>query len=194
MKIQHVMIDVESLGLTPGSLLRSVCAVAFDLDTAEIGRHSVWKISMLDSINSGFFVEPSSLKWWMMRSDEARRSFVEGKEYTIQQFITSFNHFFDSLNADDIHVWALQSDFDIAMLRSYYSYNARRKNKENWALPFPRKNIHDVYTCLRYLKNTNNLIPRYGNEHDPYDDCINQINIVKHYIQLTQKENSPCIM
>lgn len=194
MKTQHVMIDVESLGLTPGSLLRSVCAVAFDIETGIIGRHSVWKISMLDSINSGFFIEPSSLKWWMMRSDEARRSFVEGKEYTIQQFISSFNHFFDSLNADDIHVWALQVDFDIAMLRTYYSYNARRKNKEDWELPFYRKNINEVYTCLKYLKNTNNLIPRYGNEHDPYDDCINQINIVSKFIQLIQKDSKQCII
>lgn len=60
-KFKHVMIDTETLGRTPGSVVRSVAAVEFDPQTGETGRQKVWKIDLADSIRYGFKVEASTL-------------------------------------------------------------------------------------------------------------------------------------
>ena len=89
-KFKHVMIDTETLGRAPGSVVRSVAAVEFDPQTGETGRQKVWKIDLTDSIRYGFKVEASTLKWWMMQSDEARREFVEGAETPLEDFLEDF--------------------------------------------------------------------------------------------------------
>lgn len=40
------MIDTETLGRTPGSVVRSVAAIEFDPQTGETGRRKVWKIDL----------------------------------------------------------------------------------------------------------------------------------------------------
>ena len=60
------MIDTETLGRTPGSVVRSVAAIEFDPQTGETGRRKVWKIDLADSIRYGFRIEASTLKWFTL--------------------------------------------------------------------------------------------------------------------------------
>lgn len=92
-KFKHIMIDTETLGRTPGSVVRSVAAIEFNPQTGETGRRKVWKIDLADSIRYGFRIEASTLKWWMMQSDAARRNFVEGAETLLVDFMEELMDF-----------------------------------------------------------------------------------------------------
>jgi hypothetical protein len=186
-KFKHVMIDTETLGRTPGSVVRSVAAVEFDPRTGETGRQKVWKIDLADSIRYGFKVEASTLKWWMMQSDEARREFVEGAETPLEDFFEEFMEFLaDTDEEKDFTLWCLQLDFDVAMLRSMYSwYNLNVYGCDEEVLPWNFRKVRDVRPYIDALDSAGLLPPKVADRHTPLADCLAQINCV----HLVEKNN-----
>jgi hypothetical protein len=186
-KFKHVMIDTETLGRTPGSVVRSVAAVEFDPKTGETGRQKVWKIDLTDSIRYGFKVEASTLKWWMMQSDEARREFVEGAETPLEDFLEDFMQFIAATDeGNDFTLWCLQLDFDVAMLRSmylWYNLNVYRCDEE--VLPWNFRKVRDVRPYMDALDSAGLLPPKVADRHTPLADCLAQINCV----HLVEKNN-----
>lgn len=186
-KFKHVMIDTETLGRTPGSVVRSVAAVEFDPQTGETGRQKVWKIDLTDSIRYGFKVEASTLKWWMMQSDEARREFVEGAETPLEDFLEDFMQFIAATDeGNDFTLWCLQLDFDVAMLRSMYSwYNLNVYRCDEEVLPWNFRKVRDVRPYMDALDSAGLLPPKVAGRHTPLADCLAQINCV----HLVEKNN-----
>lgn len=186
-KFKHVMIDTETLGRTPGSVVRSVAAVEFDPQTGETGRQKVWKIDLTDSIRYGFKVEASTLKWWMMQSDEARREFVEGAETPLEDFLEDFMQFIAATDeGNDFTLWCLQLDFDVAMLRSMYSwYNLNVYRCDEEVLPWNFRKVRDVRPYMDALDSEGLLPPKVADRHTPLADCLAQINCV----HLVEKNN-----
>lgn len=186
-KFKHVMIDTETLGRTPGSVVRSVAAVEFDPQTGETGRQKVWKIGLTDSIRYGFKVEASTLKWWMMQSDEARREFVEGAETPLEDFLEDFMQFIAATDeGNDFTLWCLQLDFDVAMLRSMYSwYNLNVYRCDEEVLPWNFRKVRDVRPYMDALDSAGLLPPKVADRHTPLADCLAQIN----YVHLVEKNN-----
>ena len=186
-KFKHVMIDTETLGRTPGSVARSVAAVEFDPQTGETGRQKVWKIDLADSIRYGFKVEASTLKWWMMQSDEARREFVEGAETPLEDFLEDFMQFIAATDeGNDFTLWCLQLDFDVAMLRSMYSwYNLNVYRCDEEVLPWNFRKVRDVRPYMDALDSAGLLPPKVADRHTPLADCLAQINCV----HLVEKNN-----
>lgn len=181
------MIDTETLGRTPGSVVRSVAAVEFDPQTGETGRQKVWKIDLTDSIRYGFKVEASTLKWWMMQSDEARREFVEGAETPLEDFLEDFMQFIAATDeGNDFTLWCLQLDFDVAMLRSMYSwYNLNVYRCDEEVLPWNFRKVRDVRPYMDALDSAGLLPPKVADRHTPLADCLAQINCV----HLVEKNN-----
>lgn len=186
-KFKHVMIDTETLGRTPGSVVRSVAAVEFDPRTGETGRQKVWKIDLTDSIRYGFKVEASTLKWWMMQSDEARRDFVEGAETPLEDFLEDFMQFIAATDeGNDFTLWCLQLDFDVAMLRSMYSwYNLNVYRCDEEVLPWNFRKVRDVRPYMDTLDSAGLLPPKVADRHTPLADCLAQINCM----YLVEKNN-----
>lgn len=186
-KFKHVMIDTETLGRTPGSVVRSVAAVEFDPQTGETGRQKVWKIDLTDSIRYGFKVEASTLKWWMMQSDEARREFVEGAETPLEDFLEDFMQFIAATDeGSDFTLWCLQLDFDVAMLCSMYSwYNLNVYRCDEEVLPWNFRKVRDVRPYMDALDSAGLLPPKVADRHTPLADCLAQINCV----HLVEKNN-----
>lgn len=186
-KFKHVMIDTETLGRTPGSVVRSVAAVEFDPQTGETGRQKVWKIDLTDSIRYGFKVEASTLKWWMMQSDEARSEFVEGAETPLEDFLEDFMQFIAATDeGNDFTLWCLQLDFDVAMLRSMYSwYNLNVYRCDEEVLPWNFRKVRDVRPYMDALDSAGLLPPKVADRHTPLADCLAQINCV----HLVEKNN-----
>lgn len=186
-KFKHVMIDTETLGRAPGSMVRSVAAVEFDPRTGETGRQKVWKIDLADSIRYGFKVEASTLKWWMMQSDEARREFMEGAETPLEDFLEDFMQFIAATDeGNDFTLWCLQLDFDVAMLRSMYSwYNLNVHGCDEEVLPWDFRKVRDVRPYMDALDSAGLLPPKVADRHTPLADCMAQINCV----HLVEKNN-----
>lgn len=88
--MNHVMIDLETLGTQPGSVILSVGAVLFDpaKPVAEcLGEEFYVVINKASSRDCAMTVSEDTLAWWEKQSPEARKvlSEAEGLEGSAQQ-------------------------------------------------------------------------------------------------------------
>lgn len=114
--MKHVMVDLETLGLTPNSVILSIGAVKFDPRTGEIGGGFERKIDIGSSIARGFTINVDTLQWWSNQSLDARTATFDGGKVRIPDALASFSEFF----GDSVYIWGNGADFDIAMLKTAY--------------------------------------------------------------------------
>lgn len=175
--LKHVMIDCETLGLTPGSIVRTVSLVEFEPTTGKTGRQQTWTINLQDSIKAGFRIEAGSLKWWMMKSEEARKAFVATpeEETSLVSFVGEFVEWFRQYNGKVV-LWNLQVDFDTALISPYlaYYYMYIMRN-DSYELPWNRKLRVDVRPFMEIYRTQHAEIKT---PHTSIDDCMLQIKAV----------------
>lgn len=184
-QFKHIMIDLETLGLEPGSIIRSCAAVEFDPETGETGERKEWKLNLSEAQNEGFKIDTSTIKWWLTRSEAARKDFVEGEETSLVEFLLQLKAFI-LLHGDDVTLWCLQLDFDLPMLRCYYKWmNKTVISEEEFQVPWNRRKIRDVRPYMDALETAGLLPPKVADRHTPMADCLAQIN----YVHLAIKNN-----
>lgn len=177
-KFKHVMVDIETLGLVPGSVILSVGAVKFDLGISrvqsreEIAQNAFYEVLSLESsIDDGFEVDGDTLKWWMRQSKEAQEEAFDVKgersslPYDVLQRLTSW---FDK----DAYIWGNGANYDVVLLESYYQ-------KFGITPPWNFRNIR----CFRTLKNTNSydkaLVSPCKIAHHALEDAIYQAQVLQ---------------
>lgn len=181
-ELKHVMIDTETLGLTPGSIVRTVSLVEFEPATGNTGRKKTWVINLQDSIKAGFKIEAGSLKWWMMKSEEARKAFValEEEETSLISFVNEFEYWFKQYDGK-VALWALQIDFDLPMLKPYLAYyHMNVMRNDSYDLPWNRKLLIDVRPFAEAYRLNH---PDLKTLHTSMDDCMMQIDAVAEVIK-----------
>lgn len=62
------MIDLETLGSGPTSVVVQIGCVAFDRDTGEIVDEFSTNVDVQSEIDAGFQVDGSTIKWWMQQA------------------------------------------------------------------------------------------------------------------------------
>ena len=120
-----LMIDLETLGTKPNSVILSIGAVAFD----ENGIHDEFyvNVDLENSMALGFSIDPSTVYWWLKQSSEAGA--VLGKNLTIaDKAIKEFCSFV--CRNEPSEVWANSPSFDCVMLKSYFN---KCDHGEPWA-------------------------------------------------------------
>ena len=69
----HLMIDVETLGTRPGSVVTNIGIVAFDIEAdgwADVGMEI--PLNPQEQMGLGFKADWSTIRWWMDQSREAQ--------------------------------------------------------------------------------------------------------------------------
>lgn len=78
-----IMVDIETLGSTPGSVITQIGAVAFD-PHAEPGSHIGLgvhvNIDVDDALRHGLTVSHDTLRWWFQQSDAARELAIASRD------------------------------------------------------------------------------------------------------------------
>lgn len=183
--LKHVMIDTETLGLTPGCVVRTVSLVEFEPATGKTGRKQTWVINLQDSIKAGFRIEAGSLKWWMMKSEEARKAFVATpeEETSLVSFVGEFVEWFKQYNGKVV-LWNLQVDFDTALISPYLSYYYMYiMRNDSYELPWNRKLRVDVRPFMEIYRALHTDIKT---PHTSIDDCMLQIEAVAQLFKKNQ--------
>lgn len=183
--LKHVMIDTETLGLTPGSVVRTVSLVEFEPMTGKTGRRQTWTINLQDSIKAGFGIEAGSLKWWMMKSEEARKAFVATpeEETSLVSFVGEFVEWFKQYNGKVV-LWNLQVDFDTALISPYLAYYYMHiMRNDSYELPWNRKLRVDVRPFMEIYRALHTDIKT---PHTSIDDCMIQIKAVAEVFKKNQ--------
>lgn len=119
-KITDIMLDLETLGTTPGCGILAIGAVSLDL------QHRFYE-KIYPSSNKSFrlFTEKDTLDWWAKQSDAARNESFGGT-LCLDQALNNFAIWFKSLSAESekIRVWGNGADFDLPILRVAYKKTA----------------------------------------------------------------------
>jgi len=151
--MNRIMIDLETLGTCPGSIILSIGAVRFDLDHGVTGEFYV-NIDVEDSQRHGLTLTASTVVWWMTQSDEAREALVSAKK-SLCDALKDFDEWarpevISGLLKPIDELWGNGSDFDNVLLaRAYeatgmvvpWSYRANRCYRTMWSM-FPQIPFH----------------------------------------------------
>lgn len=170
MKQTHIMLDLETLGTRPGSVIASIGAVVFDLNGVSPRRIFYRRIDITKALAEGFTIGGDTLKWWLQQSPEAQKElYAEG--VSTYEALEAFNDF---IGSDNACVWGNGASFDNALLSEAYAV---------CGLPQPWKFWND--RCYRTVKSLHPDMPmtkREGTHHNALDDAISQ---AEHLITLS---------
>lgn len=172
----NIMLDLETLGTKPGSIILAIGAVYFDKDG--IGERFYTRISMTSSCSAGLNVDPLTVEWWLKQSKEAQNQAFCGTS-SIQSVLVEFCYFVTN-HTDDVLIWGNGVAFDNALLRAAYECCKIR-------CPWTYKQDMCYHSLKNLFKDLVPVVPFDGIKHNALDDAINQaqhaVNILN-YLEL----------
>lgn len=128
MSIEHVMLDIETMGTKPGCVIASIGAVKFNIDQGIIDRFyaiPVWEGDM----------SYDTVRWWLDQSQQARNELLREATGSLKTELEKFLNF-----AKGCTIWGNGVDFDNVIM----SYAA-----QYYGLKWPYRSNR----CYRTVKN-----------------------------------------
>lgn len=173
----NVMLDLETMGTRPGSVIVSVGAIEFDPKSARLGRTFYQTCSIASAVDVGLAMDPETVTWWLQQNEDARKELTQAKG-DLKSVLVAFSHWLFHCGKD-VKVWGNGSDFDNALLAEAY----RRVSEP---VPWLFWNNRCYRTMKSLFRNTK--LEREGTHHNALDDAIHQ---AKH-LQLINREIAKC--
>ena len=168
---QHLMIDLETGGTSPGAAIFSIGACVFDPMTQNPPTLTFYEeISHSSCMELGLRFERDTMNWWGTQSISTPNGTTHIKQ-ALKKFILWLSNVPGKTNNLITLHWANSPSFDIALLKHVLDrYNMR------W--PFPFYTERDVRT-LKAIAFPNNDY-QLNNSHNALQDAINQATLVQH--------------
>jgi hypothetical protein len=171
--MSHVMVDLETLGTAPGSIILSIGAVGFD-KAGLIGDTFYQVINYSSSKLAGLTEDQATIDWWRKQSPEAQQVLTdaEGKTECLQvaDAFRRFNQFLAmhgfGTKGSTVGLWGNGADFDNVLLVAAY---------KQVSVPTAWK-FHQ-HRCYRTIKSLAPSIPidrGTGTHHNAAADAIAQ--------------------
>ena len=167
-KYTNMMIDIETLGNVPYSVILSIRAVEFNHKTGRTGREFYCIIDPVSCQKHGLKIEASTVLWWLAQSSEARSEFIGNKvKLDIKTALTHFSKYLSKCDKK-VNIWANSPSFDCARIREAYTLVQIKD------VPWSYRQERDYRTLVAQYPNG---LPKNKNrvQHNALDDCYNQI-------------------
>jgi len=136
--VNHMMIDIETLGTAPGFAILSIGAVVFDPITGQIGRRFYVNIN---PDNCGLAIDADTMAWWAKQPDEAQAALSIEPRLELRMALMLLGGFVEQEGAD--RIWCQGPSFDLVLLEAAYrtkglkapwKYNAGRDTRTLYEL------------------------------------------------------------
>lgn len=163
--MRHVMLDLETMGTSPGSAIMSIGAVEFDVKKG-LGKEFYSVVSLQSCLDVGLRIDASTLMWWLQQSDEARQA-LSDQPAQLAQALMSFVEYLDV----NCKVWAHGAAFDGPILTAAYKACGITE-------PYSYRNLRDTRTIydLAGIRPSNSV----GTYHNALDDAKTQaLDVIK---------------
>lgn len=156
------MIDIETLGTLPESVVVSIGAVIFDLRGQALGPTFYAVLDQEQQFACGRTQEEATLRWWKKQTEEAQ-SVLSKQGTDVRTALELFSKF---LSQYKLNVWANCVVFDICTLENLYrSFGVK--------IPWRFNQVRDFKT---YVKMTGDGYGKHNDKvsHNALDDAIMQ--------------------
>lgn len=172
--MNELMIDLETLGTGPDTIVISLGAVFFDLDAGKLGATFYMAFDIEDQIKIGRSFTADTLKFWMNQEGAAKKVFHEQAKPTKLILDLFAKWVKDNSMKSKVKPWGNGSHFDISIMESLF-------HDFGIECPWLFYNVMDVRTLRRFLAN-NEKIPKPGTNHHALDDAKTQAEFcIQHY-------------
>lgn len=160
--MNHVMVDLETMGLRPDAAIISIGAVFFD--ETSMGDKFYCPIHLESAKAIGMTTDKSTEDWWAKQSEDARAAWDSPDAPLILDVMVKFSEFVRK-GGQDVRIWGNGASFDPVILESAY----RLLDADP---PWKFYNVR----CFRTMKSmfTYFPVPRSGTHHHALDDAIHQ--------------------
>lgn len=157
------MVDLETLGIERESVILSIGAIQFDLQTGSIGKIFKINIDLDSSLDAGLKISSGTIKWWLTQKPEIlNKCFIDAKK--IEHALHDF--FVFTLECNISNIWGNSAAFDLGLLKDAY-------NKLGKTNPWNYRDERCYRTIYSLFKTEE--IQKPLNAHDPIVDCKHQI-------------------
>lgn len=173
-----LMLDLETLGVTPGAGILAIGAISLDL------KHRFYeKVKPSSNRSYRLKIDASTLEWWDKQSEASRSESFSGTE-DLALVLRKFNDFLEELPLEgkELRIWGNGADFDLPILRVAYV----ETGIVNPIPPFSAR-------CYRTMKSMFAEIekPKFvGEQHTAIADARNQaehLNLIFNLIRSNKK-------
>jgi hypothetical protein len=165
--MKNVMLDIETFGTQPGSVIRSIGAATFDLD-GSVGATFYANIDDASALAAGLVIDPKTAEWWLQQPAAARRALLVNP-IPFRDALRQFRDWYWSQNAP--FVWAQGANFDPPLLEAAY----RAVGEEP---PWRFYNVRDTRTVYDLFSFDTRDLVRMRVHHNALDDTLHQIALV----------------
>lgn len=182
-----VMLDLETLGTAPGSVILSIGAVAFTPGVAEFEWliFDAKPIKVRSSRAAGLTIDEATLAWWLRQSNEARgllESALDGEGgFTLGEALRDFWAWFPT----GARLWGNGANFDNVLLRAAYTSLGAVDTPAPWP--------YYADYCFRTMKNMFKSVqaPEFvGVKHDALADALHQTRWLQAILEHTREMES----
>jgi len=161
------MVDLETLGTTPGSVILSIGAVVFDPVAQTIGEDAFYAVIDRDScIAEGLAVDPATVEWWSRQHPEAQAALLVDPR-PVRDVLAEFSAWWRAQGGRNF--WAHGPNFDETLLTAVYRAVAAAPPWKYWDC-----------RCTRTIYAAANVAPDRdaGRHHNALDDAMAQARAV----------------
>lgn len=174
----EIMIDIETLGTTPDSVVLEIAAYPFSLND-ELARGLPYHVvvSTTEQVKSGRRAALSCIEWWKHTSPDRLTELLTDRDAVpisaaldgLTNYVAGIRHCNDSIG-----VWAHSPSFDLVMLEDCYRQLGRKP-------PWTYREQRDVRTWLlaHGAQRPSDVLARGTEEHYALEDAVYQAQVVQ---------------
>lgn len=201
----HVMIDLETLGTAPGSVILSIGAVLFDPATGDVGaqvfrtapaKPAPYTYAFYTNVDPesckafGLTADPKTVAWWEKQSPEAKAALLTDRQ-PLSETLRAFASWFRAVGANE--VWSYGANFDVVLLEEASRRVEQVLTRGVGALPhlhmpWGYRDVRCARTVMALADVTADLSGRV--KHNALDDAVAQAEaICEAYLRLGLASN-----
>ena len=149
--MNHVMLDLETMGQGSNAAIVAIGAVFFEPTTGAVGASFYQQIDLEDAVKYGE-MDASTVLWWLEQNEQARKEITNGEACKLSDTLYDFTDWIEQIEEyKDRVVWGNGAGFDNVILGNTY-------RRMHGSQPWPFQNDRDVRTVAAALQTSNVFI------------------------------------
>ena len=170
--MRDVMVDIETLGVKPWSVIIAIGAVTFDPYSGEIGSKFYMNVDPISCEEVGLTMDKNIVEWWGHPDRAEAWAQTQVDPFPIQGALKALTAWFEKNGMiPNGRVWGHGSVFDVPILETAYSFCKDRA-------PWHFTNVRDTRTVFDLAGVDFRSFPKVDTHHNALDDSITQVNAV----------------